>query len=326
MSADRICLVCPYEPSLTETFIRAHIDLLPAALTVKGWRPAVEGKPVLPFPVRTRYRLRRTILGEDLRPELTAAYFRAFRHHGITAVLAEYGSTGVDVLDACSKAGVRLTVHFHGFDAFETRIIEQYREGYTRLFAANATVVAVSQAMKTALIELGASPGHVFVNPCGVDSATFTPTVPSRNPPIVLAVGRFTEKKAPQLTLLAFAEVCRRVGDARLRMVGTGPLLDSCYDLAIGLGIADRVDFLGPQPPDVVRAELKGARVFVQHSVRARNGDCEGSPVSIAEAAATGGSAGHLYSTRWHSRTGAAWPHRLARRRAGCSRHGRRHL
>jgi glycosyltransferase involved in cell wall biosynthesis len=55
----------------------------------------------------------------------------------------------------------------------------------------------------------------------------------------------------------------------------------------MALGVGDRVEFLGPQPLDVVRSELRQARLFVQHSVVAANGDSEGSPVSIAEAAAT---------------------------------------
>jgi Glycosyl transferases group 1 len=48
------------------------------------------------------------------------------------------------------------------------------------------------------------------------------------------------------------------------------------------------VTFLGEQPHDVVAAELRGARAFVQHSITAVDGDSEGLPNSVLEASATG--------------------------------------
>jgi glycosyltransferase involved in cell wall biosynthesis len=71
-------------------------------------------------------------------------------------------------------------------------------------------------------------------------------------------------------------------------MIGDGPLLDDCKKLAEQLGVSDAVAFLGGQPPEVVQQELRSSRCFVQHSVESSNGDCEGTPVSILEAGATG--------------------------------------
>ncbi len=116
----------------------------------------------------------------------------------------------------------------------------------------------------------------------------FSGAEPGRAAPSFLAVGRFVEKKAPDVTLRAFAEVRQQVPDARLVMVGDGPLLASCRDLSTSLHIADRVEFLGSQPHTVVEGLMRQARAFVQHSVRASNGDCEGTPVSILEAGASG--------------------------------------
>jgi glycosyltransferase involved in cell wall biosynthesis len=65
-------------------------------------------------------------------------------------------------------------------------------------------------------------------------------------------------------------------------------MFDECCRTARELGIDGSVDFLGQQPPDVVRQELRNARCFVQHSIEAANGDCEGTPVGILEAGATG--------------------------------------
>jgi glycosyltransferase involved in cell wall biosynthesis len=103
-----------------------------------------------------------------------------------------------------------------------------------------------------------------------------------------LAVGRFVEKKAPQLTLRAFVNVLGNMPEARLRMIGDGPLLEECRDLADRLRIANAVTFLGAQSHETVREEMRTARCFVQHSVEAANGDCEGTPLGILEAGATG--------------------------------------
>jgi glycosyltransferase involved in cell wall biosynthesis len=105
---------------------------------------------------------------------------------------------------------------------------------------------------------------------------------------LFLAVGRFVEKKASHLTIQAFAKVHEAFPEARLRMIGDGPLLKDCRELAKNLGAAEAIEFLGTQPHAVVGSEMSRARCFVQHSVEAASGDCEGTPVGILEAGASG--------------------------------------
>jgi glycosyltransferase involved in cell wall biosynthesis len=123
---------------------------------------------------------------------------------------------------------------------------------------------------------------------CGVDTEYFRPIEAGRNPPVFVAVGRFVEKKAPHITLLAFREVWAELPAARLIMIGDGVLLDACKQLAQSLGIASAVQFPGPLNASAVRDTLQQARVFVQHSVTAPSGDSEGTAISLLEAAATG--------------------------------------
>jgi glycosyltransferase involved in cell wall biosynthesis len=156
------------------------------------------------------------------------------------------------------------------------------------MFAEAAGVIAVSRAMQAKLISLGARPDSVHYNPCGVDCQLFGGALPAEVPAVFFAVGRFVEKKAPQLTLKAFAQLNRQEPNTRLRMVGDGPLLNECRELASQLEVAHAVTFLGTQPPSVVQDEMRRARCFVQHSVEASNGDCEGTPVGILEAGASG--------------------------------------
>lgn len=284
-----VAVVTPYAPSPSETFIRAHVERLPAkTVLVQGWPPSVGPRPVLSLPERAFYKLRRALFREGPARETTAAYVRAFRRHRVHAVLAEYGPTGVTVMEACLRLNVPLVVHFHGYDASVRDVLAEHAEGYLRMFEQAAAIVAVSRAMQRKLIALGAPAEKVHYNPCGVDCAEFSEAEPESAPPIFLAVGRFVEKKAPQITLEAFASAHRSFPEARLRMLGDGPLHDECRALAQKLGINEAVTFLGARPHADVREEMRRARCFVQHSVEAASGDCEGTPVGILEAGASG--------------------------------------
>lgn len=285
----RLCIAQPNACSPSETFLQSHADHLPGnVLVVQGGMIGDRYVRSRAIPVRAVRKLIRIVRGQGFDAEVTACYSKVFRRFKPHVVLAEYGETGVDVMEACVKSRVPLVVHFHGYDASRHDCLERMRLPYRRMFDVAVAIIAVSRAMRETLVELGAPAEKVHWNPCGVDCNAFGGADPAHAPPVFIAVGRFTEKKAPQLTLLAFAQVHRTNPQARLRMVGGGPLLDSCRDLAYGLGIADAVTFLGVCRPSTIQQEMRDARCFVQHSLRAPNGDAEGTPVAILEASASG--------------------------------------
>jgi len=203
-------------------------------------------------------------------------------------VLAEYGYTGVAMAPVTRRAGIPLVVHFHGWDAYHEGVLAQHRDAYAQLFRQAAAVVAVSSDMVDQLASLGADPDRLHLNPCGVDPDAFSPDGPRSDRPIFLAVGRFVEKKAPHLTILAFKQVADALPDARLLMVGDGPLLGACRILVQALDLEGRVIFRGSLPHAKVAEAMRAATCFVQHSVRTPEGDSEGNPVAVLEAAASG--------------------------------------
>lgn len=291
-----LAIVLPYAPAPSETFISNHITHLPTPLvTVQDWRPRIDGRTVLSFPQRVSHKLRRSILGEGLERETTAAYVKAFRRYRVRAVLAEYGTTGVMTVEACRQLKIPLIVYFFGYDASVTSVLEEHAESYRRMFQEAAALIAISRSVQRRLVSLGAPAEKIHYIPCGVDCQRFGGARPADAPPLFLAVGRFVEKKAPHLTIKAFAQVHRAHPSARLRMIGDGPLLQESRELAKNLGIAEAVEFLGTQTHDVVSSEMHQARCFVQHSIEASSGDCEGTPVGILEA---GGSGLPVVSTR----------------------------
>jgi colanic acid/amylovoran biosynthesis glycosyltransferase len=287
--ARTLCIVTPYPPSPTETFIRAHAQRLPArTVIVHSWRPSIGEHTVLSYPRLVYHKLERTVLRNDHEREKTAAYLKVFRENEVFAVLAEYGGCGVWCAEACRRAGVPLIVHFHGHDASDREILKMFEDTYAGMFEQADAIIAVSHAMREKLVSLGAPRQKIHYNPCGVDCEKFGGADPDNAPPVFIAVGSFREKKAPHLTIKAFALVHQAYPSTRLRMIGDGALLDECRQLASDLGVTEAITFLGVQNHLVVEAEMRKARCFVQHSVVAASGDSEGTPVAVLEAGATG--------------------------------------
>lgn len=287
----------------SETFIRAHVwTVLPGRTVLvceDGQGSETLGLPVLsnidPYPqprgalerlgraARFQWGLR---IGRALRGENRRRLQEFFEHHEVTHCLAQFGPTGCKLTRATERAGVRLYVHFHGYDATSLPREPHWRREYRRLFRQAAGVIAPSHFILDRLAALGCPRAKLHVSPCGIAPDQFP--LSDREPGHILAVGRFVEKKAPLTTIRAFASVADDSPGAHLHMVGDGPLLAPAQALAIERGISGRITFHGSQSHDAVRALLSRASLFVQHSVTAPNGDTEGLPVAILEAMASG--------------------------------------
>lgn len=289
-----LCVIHPNKFAYSETFIRSHIERLPTTVKVLygGYLPtyANDGVPLLssgPVPRMVRAIERRLV-------PLSPHHFhrQALKHflklNQVDGVLAEYGPTGIAVMDVCREAGIPLIVHFHGFDAFDQRVLEKFGKHYPQLFEIASSIIAASRSMRGKLVELGAPANKIFVNPYGVDTATFCGADPSSAPPTFVSIGRFVDKKAPHLTLLSFRSAWEQCRDARLMMVGDGELLEACTQMVNALGLSSSVQFLGVRSSSEIATILRGARAFVQHSVRTSYGDSESLGVVFLEAGASG--------------------------------------
>jgi len=297
---------------VSETFVRAHVKHIAPGRTVLLCRESGDavdwGFPVL-FDLRVLRTphglIERVVNGVRFRwwryvdPALRGAdeaRVRAFlSRHKVRAVLAEFGPNGSLLRLACKRAGVPLYVHFHGYDATRLARLASVRRHYRRLFRDATGIIAPSRFLANRLVDLGCPVEKVHVSPCGIDlpeAATQESTL-SR----FIAVGRLVEKKSPLSTLRAFSEVARGDDEASLDLVGDGPLLEACRAEVKSLGLSHRVTLHGALPHDAVLRLMKESFAFVQHSVEASDGDCEGLPVSILEAM---GSGLPVVST-WHS-------------------------
>gem|GEM_PF-414071 len=289
----RIAIVVPSADQYSETFIAEHVGRLQGVVRV-----FVAGN--LPRRLSTGEQLMRTsmagrgldlllagLVGKDLQWLLQRRIAGQLRRDGIQVVLAEYGNTGQAMIESCRQAKVPMAVHFFGFDAHRTDLIQEMG-GYRRLFDQAAALVVVSRHMEQHLLSLGAPAAKLHYNSCGIDLDKFAAGDPAQAAPHFVGVGRFVNKKAPHLTLAAFRLALEKHPAARLTLVGDGPLWESCGQLVKALGLQHQVDLPGVLKPAVIATLQRGARAFVQHSVRAANGDSEGTPVAVLEAMASG--------------------------------------
>ncbi len=311
-STNNICIIHPNKFAYSETFIHNHIRHLPAkvhvlygGLTAGKIMVSIDSKPdqLLVLPIFRRSETLMSIClqlfkhvddktffdsNKKLSPLTTKHLSRYLIKNKIQSVLAEYGPTGAAVMDACHIANVPLIVHFHGYDAHLKDLTDAYGRLYRKMFNQASAIVAVSRKMEKQLIKLGAPPDKIYYNVYGVDTDRFKATDPGKNPPHFLAVGRFVDKKAPYLTILAFKELLNHFSSARLIMVGDGPLLEPCIQISKALNLSNSIEFTGSLKHDNVAMLMQRSRAFVQHSVTPGSGDSEGTPVSLLEACASG--------------------------------------
>jgi len=126
----------------------------------------------------------------------------------------------------------------------------------------------------------GAKPERVAVVPNSVNMERFRPAPQNREDPLITSVARLVPDKSPLTLVEAFALVQRKLPQARLVMVGEGPLLPQVRARISELGMEDAVKIVGGCGD--ARPHLSRATVFALASAR------EGSPNAVLEAMACG--------------------------------------
>lgn len=285
--------------SVAETYVRQHIRLIcpcdtvcvsfsnPAQYTevpsffARDRSPGIKGKVET---LLTRYR---TGYGAALSQREEARLENFLDAHNVTAVLAEFGTIGLSLRVLCKKMRLPLFVNFHGYDATVLASRNDVRLGYRTLAKDCAGVICGSHYFGKKLQKLGFPQEKITVNPCGVELDQFSATS-EKDPNLLVAIGRLTRKKRPDLSIRAFGLVHANFPDLRFEMIGGGDQLQACEELIANLGLCSAVRLRGSQPHDEVKKMLARASVFVQHSVTAENGDQESQGISLLEAMASG--------------------------------------
>jgi glycosyltransferase involved in cell wall biosynthesis len=162
------------------------------------------------------------------------------------------------------------------------------RRRILRAVEGSAGVIAVSEALKASLIDLGAAPERVTVLRNGVDTDLFRPEdrsvarielgLPLHDEPLVICVGNLVEEKQPAIAL----EAALSIEGLHIAFVGRGPerpRLERLANERMGQG---RVWFLEEMTQARLRFAYSAADALVLSSAR------EGWPNVLLEAAACG--------------------------------------
>jgi glycosyltransferase involved in cell wall biosynthesis len=135
-----------------------------------------------------------------------------------------------------------------------------------------AALIAVSGALKAALVELGAPPDKVTVLRNGVDTTLFHPprdraatrTALGLTGPTLISVGLLIERKGHHRVIEAMSSL----PGFTLLIVGEGPERPRLAAMINRLGLADRVRLLGPRPHAELPTLYGAADVLVLASSR----------------------------------------------------------
>ncbi|MDR2428965.1 MAG: glycosyltransferase [Candidatus Margulisbacteria bacterium] len=210
---------------------------------------------------------------------------------GIQLIHAHYGYVGVSALGFLKKLRVPLITSFYGLDVYQHTRNPVYRWQLRRLFRRGDLFLACSQKMRGDLIKLGAPADKVAVVYGGADPAKFpygeNPYAPGRAVNILMC-GRLVEKKGFIYGLRAFLKIAPQYPELRLKLIGTGRLAPELKQEAESSAFNSQVEFLGGQTHAEYIEEIKKCHIFMSPSVTARNGDSEGLPTVLIEAAAIG--------------------------------------
>ncbi|MFI7575775.1 glycosyltransferase [Micromonospora sp. NPDC049497] len=273
----------------SETFVRNQAD----ALTT--WRPSYLGAVRVASPLSrdtdvlafgdgargSRDLLALKVTGRSGRLTRTLAALRP------TVVHAHFGGDGWLVSRAAAALGVPLVVTLHGQDVTRQPALPGLRGARQRrnlgeAFDRAALVIAVSGFIRDRAVALGADPAKVRVHHIGVP----VPAAPAAGPKRwdVAFVGRFVAKKG----IDDLVEAVGLLAPERPRVVfiGSGPLEEPLRARAAHLGLD--ATFLGAQPPAEVARHLAASKLLAAPSKTAPDGDTEGLPTTVLEAASLG--------------------------------------
>lgn len=312
----RICIATRRYPVVTETFVHdSAVGLrtlghdIRAVASRRGRRldGPVPGPPaqIVGGLSRLRSRIRpwighpRLVFSSVMRLRNdTGARFRAlwdvpFRAQleevaGADCILAHFGYVGVEWLPAAALAHVRFAVYFHGSDA--TRWIRRSPRMYDALFASGVGIITNCEFLRACLIQAGADPTRTRVVPLSAGEAFATAPAPPRlTAPRISVIARLVPKKGVDDAIAAFARASEHLPPVwQCHVGGDGPERQPLARLARNLGLRARVQFTREASRDQILRTLNESSLFVLASRTAPNGDTEGTPIALIEAATLG--------------------------------------
>lgn len=117
------------------------------------------------------------------------------------------------------------------------------------------------------LLEARAKVSNVLAISCGIDASRFANQTPTQNAePVALFLGRLDDEKRINVLLEAVAKLTD-IPNLRVELVGDGGEREALQELAMQLGISERVKFLGHVTDEELPGIYERCTVFVMPSI-----------------------------------------------------------
>jgi glycosyltransferase involved in cell wall biosynthesis len=214
--------------------------------------------------------------------ELAPVARRVARHRS-RHLHAHFGAgAALDAMRIARILGLPYSLATHGYDIFQrpANLAEKHDRAAFAVSDCDYSVEHLRGVVPAAAGE------RIHRLVLGVDGERFRRASAYPGGRTVVAVARLVEKKGLPDLVEAAALLRARGSEARVRVIGDGPLHDELRALADERGAGDAVELLGSRDPDQVRAILEAADLLAMPCVVASNGDRDTMPVVVKEALA----------------------------------------
>jgi glycosyltransferase involved in cell wall biosynthesis len=181
---------------------------------------------------------------------------------------AHFATDGCAALAIKERLGIPLIVTLHGYDVTsedaalrKSSVGRAYLRRKKALWKRTDLFICISEFIRQKALERGFPEEKLWVHSIGINLKAFQSEAAMTSEPLVLFVGRLVEVKGCERLLRAMCNVEAQVPEARLVVIGDGPLRVPLEEEACR--ILKRYEFLGAQNADAVREWMARVAVVV---------------------------------------------------------------
>ncbi len=202
-------------------------------------------------------------------------------HFGNNGIIGVYLKKG--------GVGGKLVTTFYGYDLSKF-LINNGNKVYKNLFIYGDLFLPICKYFKDKLLLLSCPESKINVHPVGVDPEKYKykKGVITGKVVEIITVGRLVEKKGYLYALSSVSELAKRENNFFYTIIGDGPQYDMLLEKVSELGLSAKVRFVGSVKQKELIEYYQTSDIFLLPSVKAKDGDEEGTPTVLLEAQAIG--------------------------------------
>jgi len=203
-------------------------------------------------------------------------------------IIAHFADTPALIAERLSAfSGLPFIIVAHARDIYLNPDLEQLKK---RMNRATKILVPTLYNKRHLITQLGQQfCDKIQVIRCGIDLDRFKPKLRENDscaPTRILSVGRLVEKKGFYDVIRAFYRVHKKCNNVTLKIAGDGPLRHKIKRIIKNLDLINVVQLVGNCTHGVIKEEMQQSDIFILASCTTAQGDREGLPVALLEAAA----------------------------------------